>query len=137
MLCSPDTTFARGSEGKLEPSWCSGTLSSTRPCLNSCSHSGRSRNGSLRTPSLSSFYLGFRFLLVHATSFLELHHSHTLSLPVDAGCCVTVTASCDEDVRHVGEDELEELVDRQGTTNGTYFAVLHSVRLPFLMSCGF
>ena len=27
--------------------------------------------------------------------------------------------SCDEDVGEVGEDELEELVDRSRTTNGT------------------
>ena len=42
-----------------------------------------------------------------------------LSLLDDAGCSVGVTASCDEDVRDVGEDELEELVDRPGTTKGT------------------
>ena len=42
-----------------------------------------------------------------------------LSLLVDAGCTVGVTASCDEDGGDVGEDELEELVDRPGTTNGT------------------
>ena len=30
-----------------------------------------------------------------------------------------VTVSCDEDVGEVGEDELEELVDRQGTADGT------------------
>ena len=29
------------------------------------------------------------------------------------------TASCDEDVGEVGEDELEELVGRPGETNGT------------------
>ena len=45
--------------------------------------------------------------------------THTLSVPVVAGCCVRVTASSDEDVGDVGVDELEELVDRPGTTNGT------------------
>ena len=30
-----------------------------------------------------------------------------------------VTASCDEDVGDLGEDEVEELVDGPGTTNGT------------------
>ena len=64
------------------------------------------------------FYLGFRFLLVHATSLLVLHHFIFLLL-VEAGCCVGVTASCDEGVGDVGEDELEELVDRPETTYGT------------------
>ena len=39
--------------------------------------------------------------------------------------------------RSVNEDELEELVDRPGTTKGTEFAVLQSIFLPFLMRCGF
>ena len=56
-----------------------------------------------------------------------------LSLLVDAGC----SASCDEDVDDVGEDELEELVDRPGTTIGTLLAVLNFIRLPSSMSCGF
>ena len=30
-----------------------------------------------------------------------------------------VAVACDEDVGEVGEDELEELVDRPKTTNGT------------------
>ena len=47
-----------------------------------------------------------------------------------------VTVSCSEDVGEVGEDEVEELVDRPGTTNGTQFAVLQSNFLPFLMRCG-
>ena len=60
-----------------------------------------------------------------------------LSLLADAGCCVGITASCDKDVGDIGEDELEELVCRPRTTKGTKFAVLHSIHLPFLMSCGF
>ena len=71
-----------------------GILSSTRFCLNSSCHSGRPRDGSPRTSSLM------------------------LSLLVDAGCSVGVTAPCDEEKGDVGEDELEELVDRPGTTNG-------------------
>ena len=51
------------------------------------------------------FYLGVRFLLV--------------SFFASAGWCVGVTVSCDENVGDVGEDELEELVDRTKTTNGT------------------
>ena len=42
-----------------------------------------------------------------------------LSLLLSAGCCEETSASCDEDVGEVGEDEHEELVDRPGTTNGT------------------
>ena len=42
-----------------------------------------------------------------------------LSLLVDAGYSVEVPVSCDEDVGEVGEDAVEELVDRPGTTNGT------------------
>ena len=37
----------------------------------------------------------------------------------------------------VEEGKLEEeLVDKQGTTIGTKFSVLHCVRIPFLMRCG-
>ena len=45
--------------------------------------------------------------------------------------------SCDEDVGEVGEDEVEELVDRPGTTKGTQFVVLQLIFLPVLMRCGF
>ena len=45
--------------------------------------------------------------------------SLTLSLLADAGCCVGVTATYDEDVGEAGEDEVEELVDGPGTTKGT------------------
>ena len=44
-----------------------------------------------------------------------------LSLLVDAGCCVGITASCDKDVGDAGVAELEEPVDRPGTTIGTLF----------------
>ena len=36
-----------------------------------------------------------------------------------AGTSVSVTVSCDEDVGEVDEDEVEELVDKKGTTNST------------------
>ena len=42
-----------------------------------------------------------------------------LSLLVDAGCGVGITASCDGDVGDVGVAELGKLVDKPGTTNGT------------------
>ena len=60
-----------------------------------------------------------------------------LSLLVDAGCNVGITASCNTDVGDVGVAELEELVDKPRTTIGTWFAVLQSICLPSLMSCGF
>ena len=41
------------------------------------------------------------------------------------------TVSCDEDVEETGEDEAEELVDRPGTTNGTYFDILQLILLHF------
>ena len=78
-------------------------------------------------PRCLHFCLGFRFLLVHTTCF---PYSPFL---VDAGCSVGVTVSCDEDVREVGENEVEELVDRPGTTICTQFAVLLSIFLPLLM----
>ena len=52
-------------------------------------------------------------------------------------CNVGATASCDTDVGDVGITELEEPVDKPGTTIGTLFSVLHLIRLPSLMSCGF
>ena len=59
-----DIIFIRDSEDDsreelADASRCSGTLSSVRFSVNSCNHSGRSRNGSPRTLSLSSFWFGF------------------------------------------------------------------------------
>ena len=48
-----------------------------------------------------------------------------LSLLVDAGCNVRITASCNTDVGDVSVAELEELVDKPGTTISTQFSVLH------------
>ena len=42
-----------------------------------------------------------------------------ISLLVDVRCCVGTTASCDNDVGDVGVAELEEPVDKPGTTIGT------------------
>ena len=64
------------------------------------------------------FYLGFRFLVIHATNFPRADESSlALSLLPVAGISVSVTVSCDEDVGEV--DELEELVDKRRTTDGT------------------
>ena len=41
------------------------------------------------------------------------------------------------DAGNVGVAEIEEIVDKPGTTIGTWFSVLHFIRLPSLMSCGF
>ena len=46
--------------------------------------------------------------------------------------------SCLEGVMDVEEGKLEEeLVDKIGTTIGTKFSVLHCIRIPLLMRCGF
>ena len=46
--------------------------------------------------------------------------------------------SCLEGVIDVEEGKLEEeLDDKPGTTIGTKFSVLHCIRIPFLMTCGF
>ena len=111
MLCSPDTTFARGFAGA---SRCSGTLSSTRL-------------------SLELFKPFWQIMRRVSSYFLVV----TLSNLVDAGCSVGVTVSFDADVGEECEDELKELVDRPRTTNGTLFAVLQSIFLPLLMRCVF
>ena len=54
-----------------------------------------------------------------------------ISLLSVAGFSVLPTVSCDEDVEETGEDEVEELVDRPGTTNGTQFGILQLIILPF------
>ena len=135
----PDTTFARSFEDnsreELGASRCSGTLSSTRFSVNSSEHSGRSRNGFLRTPSLS-----FLFWFSVSTGPRDASPrtpSLILSLLVDAGCCVGITASCGTDVGDAGEAELEVPVDRPRTTIGTcspccILSVCHFYELWFL-----
>ena len=44
--------------------------------------------------------------------------------------------SCFKDVFVVDDDPEDEL-DEPGTTIGTKFSVLHIIRIPFLMRCGF
>ena len=61
--------------------------------------------------------------------------SLVLSLLPVAGIYVVIKVSCDEDVGEV--DEVEELVDKPGTTNATQFDMSQSILLPFLMRCGF
>ena len=42
-----------------------------------------------------------------------------------------------ESVVGVEVDELEDELDKPGTTIGTKFSVLQIIRIPFLMRCGF
>ena len=139
MLCLLGTTFARGSKGnsweELEASRCSGTLSSNNQCLNSCSQSGTPCNSPLRNSSSS-------FLFVISISVDSCHEfppanesSLAFSLLLVAGISVSVTVSCDGDVGEV--DVVEQLVDKPGTANGTWFDVSQWIFLPFLMRCGF
>ena len=93
------------------------TLSPTSPCLNSCSQSGTLCNSSLCNSS-SSFLFGFSISADRCNGSSRANDSSlVLSLILVAGISVSVTVSCDEDVGEVVE--VEELVDKPGTTNGT------------------
>ena len=53
-------------------------------------------------------------------------------------CLSTLSLATVEDVMDVEEGKLEEeLVDKPGTTIGAKFSVLHCIRIPFIMRCGF
>ena len=98
----------------------SGTLSSTRFFVYFSNHSGRSRNGFPRTLSLSSFLFGFGISAGPRDGSLRtLSMPRVFSLLFLAGCCVGTMGSCGTNVGEVSEDEVEELVDRPGTTKGT------------------
>ena len=116
------TTFARGSIGnsweEMGVCWCGWTFLSTRFSLKSCSHSGGSCDSSLRNSSSSSFLFVFSFS-ADPRDGIPRNSSLTISLLSFAGFSVLITVSCDEDVDEAGEDEVEELVDRPRTTNGT------------------
>ena len=47
-----------------------------------------------------------------------------------------ILVSCFKSVFEVDDDPEDEL-DKHGTTIGTKFSVLHILRIPFLMRCGF
>ena len=93
------------------------TSLSTRFPLKSCSHSGTSCNSSLRDSS-ASFYICFLFLLIPRDGFLRDSSFIVLLLSV-AGFLVAIRESCDEDVEEAGEEEVHEVVDGSGKTNGT------------------
>ena len=59
-----------------------------------------------------------------------------LSLRVDAGRNVDTEESCGSDAGDVSVAELEDLVDKPGTTIGTQFSLLHCIRLPSSLSYG-
>ena len=68
------------------------------------------------------FYFSFRFLLIYAACFPVTPHSyfHFFRLrDVSMYLQRSNTESCDEDVEEVDVDDVEELVDKPGTTNGT------------------
>ena len=99
----------------------SGTLSSTRFFVYFSNHSGRSRNG---FPPYSFIVFIFIWIWdfcwstrrISPYSFDATRILTSLSL---AGCCVGTMGSCGTNVGEVSEDEVEELVDRPGTTKGT------------------
>ena len=140
MLFLPDTTFLNGSEAASREelagaSLCTGTLSSTRCSVNSSNRSGRSRNGSPRTVSLSSFLCVFS-VSVGSGDRSPRAWLLVLSLRVVAGRNEETIESCGNDAGDVCVVELEEPIDKPKTTIGTQFSVLHCIRLPSLMSCG-
>ena len=93
----------------------------------------------------SHFYLVLGFRLVHVRTLLVFQKwtgllrtcLSTLSLDTIAGGWSEWSIFWPERVVGVEVDELEEVVDKPGTTIGKKFSVLHCVRKPFLMRCGF
>ena len=124
-------------------------------------------NGSPRSVSWFSFLFGFGFLVGLVNNGLPRSVHSTLEIDTGTGeVSLSVRSSLSRvslslDVAVVGEeDELEEdverclsclegvievegcepeeeLFDKPGTTIGTKFSVLHCIRIPFLMRCGF
>ena len=110
-------------------------LSSTKFPLNSCGQSGKSSNRPLRSSSSSSFLFA-----VSAGSCNGFPRNSELILPL-LYCCWIFRADhwilwrrC---WRSRGEDDVEELVCKPGTTSGRLFATLQSILLPFWVRCGF
>ena len=95
--------------------------------MNSSSYSGRSCDRFTRAKLLRDHATGFPFL-----SFVLVLVVLFTGLSVD----FSRDESCDEDT--VGGSaalELEDPLDRPGTTMGTSVSVLHGIFLPFLMRC--
>ena len=71
---------------------------------------------------------------------MGIYPTQTFRARVSLSLNTVVVGEADEleVVIDVEEWELEqELADKPGTTIGTKFSVLHCIRLPFLMRCGF
>ena len=120
-LPGPGTISARDSIGsswkELGKYWCDWTFLSTRFSLKSWSHSGKSRNSSRCNSSSSSWFV----CSVSVGLCIGFPRSSALVLPLlsVAGFSLLITVSCDEDVDEASGDEVEEFVERPGTTNGT------------------
>ena len=95
---------------------------------------GRSRKRSPRTGSVSSFLFVFSVSVGSGLPVLGFSYSHFVLF---FGRNVETTESCGNDAGDVCAAELEEPVAKPGTTIGTRFSVLHCIRLPSLMRCGF
>ena len=101
----------------MEVSRFPGTLSSTNPCWNCYGQSGTPCNSPLGNPS-SSFKFGFSISVDSCHDFPRADESSlAFELPLVTGISMSVTVSGDEDVGEI--DEVEELVDKPGTMNGT------------------
>ena len=105
-----------------------GLFSSTIFSVNSCNNSGRSRNGFRRADSVSPFLFMFS-VSVGSGNRCPRTVLLVLSLRVDSGRTIGITESCGNDAGDVRVVELEEPVDKPGTTIGTLFSVLHCIRL--------
>ena len=108
MSRCPGAGFPCGSEG---------LPSSTKFSLNSCSQSGNSCNGLLCISSPFSFLF---LLLVSEGLCSGVLRKSALVLPLVsiAGFSVPITESCDEDVEEVCEGDVEQLINKPGTTSG-------------------
>ena len=92
-----------------------------------CSQSGKSCKRSRYTSSRPSFLFLFS---VSINLYYKFLHNSSPVLPLLSSTKFSVylltsnTESCDEDDDEVGEDEVEELVDKAGTTDGTQFDIM-------------
>ena len=92
----------------------------TKLSVNSSDHSGRSRNGLLHAPSMSSFcFLCLVSLESRDGSPSVRLRSLLLRVLTEHGVESSRIESCDTDVEDVLEEELEGLVDKPGATIST------------------
>ena len=115
-----------------------GLLSPTKFSLKSWSQSRNSYKSCNRLLCTSSSP-SFLFLFSVSVGLCNgLHRSSSLVLPLLSGVgfsvylLTSITEFCDEDFDEVGENDVEEFVDKPWTTNGTYFDILQSIFLMIL-----